>query len=125
MCKNANKHLLVSGCGLELLSYFCATAFIDMNIANGKGEGGRIQHFNDYIPFEEDAILDNETGDYYQYSPVSALKDEGIGGTGVGAEGECGVALENGSGDEPGPREVRGEAEDLQSAKGARFGCGA
>ena len=127
MCKKANKHLLVCGCGLELLSYFCATAFINLNIVNGEGAKGKLKSTAEptQLPAQGnsyDAILDEETGDYYQFSEVSFVPQESIEKRRVDAQGERGLAQENGGGDKRRCREVRGEAEAAQSGHGFEDG---
>ena len=37
MCKRTNKILFASGVGLQMLVYYCATAFVDINVINPKG----------------------------------------------------------------------------------------
>lgn len=72
MCKMTNKSMFVSGLGLSMLVYYCATSFPILNVLNPKG--GRLDQIS-IMPKEalnemgrNDVFLESVTGDYYGYN---------------------------------------------------------
>lgn len=73
MCKITNKPLFAAGFGLQMLVYFCATSFVDLNVINGNQKGGpllsiaQVEAKTLATLNKNDVYLDNLTGDYYKY----------------------------------------------------------
>lgn len=73
MCKKTDKPLFVSGNGLQMLVYYCATGFKDIEVINGKERGGTLASIKDIdariLPglSQNQVFLDNLTGDFYAY----------------------------------------------------------
>lgn len=73
MCKKTNKCLLAAGCGMQMLVYFCATNYADIDVINNDEKGGSLAKIKDVnakmLPTLEkhQVYLDNLTGDYYSY----------------------------------------------------------
>lgn len=84
MCKKTGKRLFVSGCGLQMLTYYIATNYTFMNVVNGKGRGGDMRQAR--VPrgplAESDFFLDSATGDYYRFDQL-AKKWIPVGNTGL------------------------------------------
>lgn len=47
MCKKTNKSLFVSGCGIPMLVYFCATNYDDITVINNHEKGGNLNQIKD------------------------------------------------------------------------------
>eukprot|EP00347_Sterkiella_histriomuscorum_P012234 403369376 len=73
MCKITNKCMFSAGFGLQMLVYFCATNFANLQVINNNEKGGSLQEINDVnaklLPTltNNQIFLDNLTGDYYIY----------------------------------------------------------
>lgn len=79
MCKTVDKPLWASGCGMQMLIFYCATNYKQLNVINGNGKGSSIKNIN-FTEFSsqdlgpDDVILDNKTGDFYQFTQVFLLQ---------------------------------------------------
>ena len=83
MCKITNKCLFVSGFGMQMLVYYCASAGFstELHVINGNEKGGPLSTIKDVPPKlmqvnlagdrAQPVFLDNLTGDYYYYEEKS------------------------------------------------------
>jgi len=84
MCKQTNKHLFVSGFGVSMLTYYCATNCAEIHVINGAQKGSAIEEITT-VPEEiltrltkGDVFLDYSSGDYYAYKQeVTEWQPEG------------------------------------------------
>jgi hypothetical protein len=47
MCKIANKVLVATGFGMQMLVHFCASSFAELNVLNGGERGGPLSSIKD------------------------------------------------------------------------------
>ena len=74
--KNERKPMLISGSGVSILAYYCATGYHPIRVINGEEKGGTLSLIN-RIPKNEaqllendEVYLDNATGDLYNFQKV-------------------------------------------------------
>jgi len=70
-CKATNKPTWVSGCGVQMLAYYCAIGYKKLNVINdSRRDLNTLKRITNLTKNPYNVILDNQTGDYYSYIPV-------------------------------------------------------
>ena len=75
MCERTKKVIFAAACGLHMLAFLACCAQKVSRVVNGNGKGGRVEDAQKIAKeelkkmTEEDVVLDNATGDIYQYDP--------------------------------------------------------
>lgn len=75
-CKKTNKCLFVSGAGMGMLAFFCATSYSNIQVINGNEKGGSLESIKLITSkqlkklTDRDVFLNNATGDYFVYNSV-------------------------------------------------------
>lgn len=72
-CKETNKPMLVTGCGVQMLAYYCATGYKKVNVINGSASRKDLNTLRKITNLSKKAsnvILDSSTGDFYSFVPV-------------------------------------------------------
>ena len=78
-CKVSKMPCFLSGSGIALLVYFCATYLRQITVINGGQRGSQFKYINsiDSVKLKKEmkcqVFLDNETGDIYSYNGVLQL----------------------------------------------------
>ena len=72
-CKEANKPMWVSGCGVQMLVYYCATNYRNINVINESNNRRSLNTLKKIANLSMDsrnAIINNQTGDFFLINSV-------------------------------------------------------
>ena len=70
-CKMSNKALFASGSGMQMLIYYCATNYRQIKVINDPNKNSKL--VRNSVRDSADVILNNETGDYFEFDSVRVL----------------------------------------------------